>query len=708
MGILLLLSCLSPCQSDPEAHRIQSFIENLRSEDPAVREAARSALLGIGRSAVPALERAALHPEPDVALSARQLLRSIRYKGFFTDNLRRKHPTLQARLEAGTPNESTRAFLALAEGPKTVCPRDLQGLLVPALEGADDRERRRICESIGRWRLYAAAPVCGELLDNPDRDVRLAAMAAIRDLHARRFIPKIRRIVDEDDTKIGPDHELGALRILADLGAKELIPRFEQLLDHESEGVRHQALNSLLTLGALETAPTIARLMLHPDHSDQRPIRSILLRTLADWSAPQAVPFLEQEIKRLSASSTDSELCDLADAWVMLSRYQGKVTVPELLRALLEVPEAPQANADEIARRRLRDAVLRHAVPQDAPSFIPLLSNKLPDVRECGLYLISRVPPPEVGALARRSLSDTDPQVIAAAVSALAELGVREAIGDIALLLDNPWNRWNAAAALGRLNAQDQGNSLEKLLDLELGHPYGYGVVIEALARMGRGSSVPRIVPFLGKAEVRMSAAMALGELGDKNAIPALAKCFGGPARSWEVACVADALERLDARESGVVLKEYLQHDDPERRYQAAAALCRLGVRAGAPAVMDWGEDRGALNALRSPALWKKLAGIPFQGNVEGTRQEILEAVARQAGLTIERPESFPAARYWSSMPLRRFGGRLPFVRLSGILLRVMQEGPWDVVLEGDRLRLIPHEEADRFWRSWWAEKGKE
>ena len=117
-----------------------------------------------------------------------------------------------------------------------------------------------------------------------------------------------------------------------------------------------------------------------------------------------------------------------------------------------------------------------------------------------------------------------DRSLVMRAVDALVKMRSPAAADSIALLLGRPdsWIRIAAAHAMGELGGPKAVDRLVAVLD-----DTSYSVVDAALVGLGRlraVSAYDRIVPLLESdiPHVRKHAAMALGELGDRRAVPAV------------------------------------------------------------------------------------------------------------------------------------------------------------------------------------------
>ena len=82
----------------------------------------------------------------------------------------------------------------------------------------------------------------------------------------------------------------------------------------------------------------------------------------------------------------------------------------------------------------------------------------------------------------------------------------------------------------------------------------------------------------------RYNAACALGELGDKSAIPALVEALASPSNSVRE-CVVSSLGDLDAVVAVPHIEKLLGDPSPDARANAAYALAQLGAIKSIPAI---------------------------------------------------------------------------------------------------------------------------
>jgi hypothetical protein len=205
---------------------------------------------------------------------------------------------------------------------------------------------------------------------------------------------------------------------------------------------------------------------------------------------------------------------------------------------------------DALARARLGDA---SAVPE----LVPLLSATRADVRAAAARALGELN----ASSARNVLStlrerDADADVRAEAAIAVLRLGADEAAPQVATLLpaagSAPDERARRAALALAARGDKSGAAvlLATALDAGLDEPLRLAA-IRALASAGGKAESAGLVPLLDEVRLRSEVAAALGGIGDRSAVAALAR----------------ALE---------------QDRYPESRHAEAAALIALGARARA------------------------------------------------------------------------------------------------------------------------------
>jgi hypothetical protein len=165
--------------------------------------------------------------------------------------------------------------------------------------------------------------------------------------------------------------------------------------------------------------------------------------------------------------------------------------------------------------------------------------------------------------------------------------------------------------------------------------------------------------------------------------------------------------------EAGIApLRKMLGTGGEYLRWTAADSLCSLGVREAAPAAIEevrwsfWQSWLLSLNALRSPAAWKKLGETPSKVDLSGTTAEVLVRLGQEAGMSVEIiPPALPEPRWWLTARVRRrtlvFSAPAASPSVRDVLECVLAYGWFDAILDGDKIRILGRLEAQRDWEAW-------
>ena len=272
-------------------------------------------------------------------------------------------------------------------------------------------------------------------------------------------------------------------------------------------------------------------------------------------------------------------------------------------------------------------------------------------------------------------------------------------------LLRDPHSRVRCAAAAA-LGASGSGEAVAPLVACLEDHEYPVrAAAAQALAELKALEAIPALIDLLDDpvVSVRSNAVTALQSLRATEAVPALLKRLRVEA-STLIRGILAALSALDAKEAIPDVACALDETDSFQRHAAAGCLCALGDRRGAPLVLAQLDRLNALNALRNPRLWQRLAGSKVEKDFKGTRRVLLERAARAIGLPIEWSDSLNDQDRDSldgQIEIPTCGGRATYLDA----LRTAY-GPY-VVLEDDRVRVISIDHASGFWKSWWEKEGR-
>jgi HEAT repeat protein len=388
------------------------------------------------------------------------------------------------------------------------------------------------------------------------------------------------------------------------------------------------------------------------------------------------------------------------------------------------------------------------------PELPKLLRDKEYRVRSLAAMALGRLGAKETVPEIARLLTDGSGEVRKGAVEALGYLGVRETIPEVVKLLGDGEARVRSEAvdALGRLGAKETAPEIVMLL--KDGDAVVRRVSLNALANLGARSAAPEIAKVLedGEAEIRTTAVHALRKLGARETAPGIAKLLtdeSADVRCWTVYALgqldaketapaiaklltdvdvtiriwgAQALGKMGAKETAPELRKLLTDGEARVRYSAASSLCRFGLRDGTPVFL---KDEGALsqgslrevgyvglgnlNAIRQPEVWSRLERTPLNRDLKGTLQEVAEGLARETGLSVVIAAEVKAGKTYE---VRRHG-RPGTSLLEGLELFINNGqydktyGKFEVILEPDRIRILPRGEALSFWLAWWRGEEK-
>ncbi len=308
---LALLLALARAQEDPAA-----LVERLGSDSVVERAGVQRRLLALGKAAVPAIEAALRHPDPEVASRARRLLDLIAIRRLLTPSLLEAMPGVEERLLRDGQRAWTEVLLEALEweGGKRRYPgigrADLSGLAERAVRGATSPvDRREVCVAARRWALSGAAPALVELLEDPVGDVRYNASEALAAIGARDQVARILPFLRHD----AADVRAVAASCLSSLGARASAKEVAALLQDREAHVVHEALWSLRRLGAPEAVPAVRPFLAH-DRTTLRRAAAEALAAMDDRGSIPRIrdllaedPFLEEEAMEALAALQDAE-----------------------------------------------------------------------------------------------------------------------------------------------------------------------------------------------------------------------------------------------------------------------------------------------------------------------------------------------------------------------------------------------------------------
>jgi len=508
---------------------------------------------------------------------------------------------------------------------------------------------------------------------------------------------------------------------------------------------------SLFLCGAQEEASRQARRLVERLRSDRVEDRDEAARML-EKLGPAALPYLDK-----AQNDSDLDVQTLAGNTAKVIRTAEKLSTR--LKAALPGAERRlafgdggtwtqvffEATAEDEGKRRYPILTMDDLEPLALPAVRGAKDAKEKTsvcwrVKRWGL----RSAIPGLGDL----LKDEERSVRADAVRVLGCLGARESVPAILPLLEDSdlSTSSSAAWALARLDARDSLPEVARLLQ-----DHRQSVRLRALETLPLldakewTSSVARLLED-EDGTVRGVAAQTLAELQAWEAIPAIAKRLDDK-NDYARRAAVEALGKLEAKEFRQALVPLLANSCRFMRKRAALSLCELGGLEGIPVVLKEAgkaEVRGlaagsigtldaeseplfeykldfmlnSLNAVRQPEAWRSLRRARVTADLKGSREEVLERAAGSAGLTIEwQSASCCEESRWREEPVEIWschGRKTVFEVLEDILNEpyrafiedtIHKDGIYRIVLDGNRLRFLPRDEALKLWRAWWRQQ---
>jgi HEAT repeat protein len=634
--------------------------EAIRGSDPFLRKGAMTLVEALDLpEALPDLLPLLQDPDPELRCEAIETITCF--------NGRETLGAILARIE--DDSGKIRAVAA-----RRACDLGSRDEVLPFLNRAIEKTGidKALVSALARIRTRADVPRFMEALRHPDQDVRDTALRSLAALRDKSALSAILPLLEEQD----PELRFAAIRTLDALEAPEAIPAFRHALLDPDGDIRTAAIRALVTLRAPNVAPDLERFL---DQEDVG-VRRVAAHALGQVGSRSAIPRLREALE-------DPDFVVRQGA----ARALGLLGAREALPELLELLRRSEANGD--SHDGVVEALATLGAREALPDLLRLLLHQIRAQQDPGAVVegLRRLDPAAAGAALIRFLDQGvfTPQYIDAAlqrlyrhdrdyrghcyggppptpqrlaIQALIDLGCREAIPTLRRLAreDEESVRGEAIQGLCALSGPDSAAELIPLLSTA---PDGAKTAVMArLELLGCRDALPALRPFLRDRNpmLRLSAAVAGAHLGGPEFHPELRPLLDDP---------------LLFVRTGV-----------------AGALCRNGDRSGLPLLMQLGSQLESLNALRAPAAWQRLATRPLPGPLRGDVRQVLAAIAKDAGLSLELPEDFDSRERDQQFSPDRFPSVLD-------LLLHLDDATF--VLEKDRLRFLPRGDAWKFWEAW-------
>ncbi len=476
--------------------------------------------------------------------------------------------------------------------------------IIAQLNSKDEGLRRESVRLLGERRDSRAVDILTDLIRDDDLAIRDAAVNALMDIGGEEAAGAVMPLLYDEDAAI----RNMSIEILEGIG-KEAVEKVSSLLNEDDEDVLKFAVDILGNIGNPDLAPLLTPLLGHKNPN----VRSATAITLGKIKSSQAVKDI-------------IPLLDDKDEWVRFSALEalGSLGTPDLVDRLLDV-----VKRDGISKIAALDALSNLAAPSDAKKVLsvvssPEVSTVLPVetiVRFVEKYSCSidesyskAFLDTLVGRLSDMDLDERrnalrgiillkDPSAIdglmhfAVAVDeadeetskllreALVTVGTSGAL--IKRLKSNISSMSIFIDALGEMGDSSVVHDLKSLIDMV--DRDTKKILLKSLEKIGKASSFDTISDALRDKDghVRKIAAVSLGEIGERRAIPLLHEAIlKEPFRDVQEA-MADVLSDFKGEEVEEVFISLLGSEKPALRVIALHCLGRLQVERAREAVIN-------------------------------------------------------------------------------------------------------------------------
>ena len=717
--------------------------------DPAAAADARSAALATlaGAKALPTqAELAKLLAEPNLEV----ILAAVRALAPTAPDLVREFvPRLLL-------DDDLRSYSNTWELADLISPKELGPFLLKAL-AESKRSSWYVRQAIVRNKMVSIIPGLKAMISEDDPVLASAAIGTLADLGAKEIRPDLLKLLDSSESEIrraamealiaiglGPDVDvvrqktrdedsdvrLSATLALRRSAAKESVAEFVERLDDESSDVAENSAKALLELGRREVIPKMVEWLPRRDRYQRPETAGSVLAILQPDAAEAAV----------LAMLDHRDSYERSRGATALEKFGLKKHVRRLL-PLLSIDEANDEAVDAI-------------VLLDARELIPDLERFLSDPesvwRSAALAALIGLGSAESVASIRKLLDDPDLEIRRTAAIWLGMSKDAESLPRLVSMLGHPVHdlRIAAAAALGNLGDPSAADALmsaaekpelgifetclralgklravqtaPRLLEILRKKESGAFSAGEVLASLGVKEAIPDLIQFLDHDWLAEYAAKELAKMGAVEAIPAIRKRMDVKGRENDFLDFAGAL--ADLGDSSTLVKAL---ESENYSYPAAVELCARGDRRGVPEILSrdgsWhlgGTLPAELNAVRNPRAWKALEMKTRFDRLRGSRLRVLERIGDLAGKKIrwESGTTFDQKAWFHEWEYA--GSPLYESTLLSLLREATDESrdyyschggrfkpQFAFILEEDSIRILPVEDALKFWKEWWADE---
>lgn len=241
-------------------------------------------------------------------------------------------------------------------------------LVIAALRDRSPLVRREAVTSVGRLELAASVPVVVELLNDPDDDVRNAALACLQSLSRidRAAVEEVAHHLAESES---PEQRRDAAILIAAMGDAM---RLSLLTKDENPGVRQASVAALGRLKCTDAAGTLKIALADEDPE----VRVAAAEALGELGTPENLQALEL------ALSDD-------DPWVRCAALGSIVSIAPSGQGM-ELVRRMSGDTSEPVVFRCLELLERYGTPQAAALISSLAASSNPDIAEMAQMILSK------------------------------------------------------------------------------------------------------------------------------------------------------------------------------------------------------------------------------------------------------------------------------------------------------------------------------
>lgn len=577
--------------------------------------------------------------------------------------------------------------------------------------------RSNAADTIGALGLKAYAKDLVPLLADDEGDLHWEVADALFMLEAREQAPKVLPFLRHGS----PGVRENAVRLLGQLEIRSAVSAVAKLLDDPNRSVRVETLRTLGKLGAAAYADRVA-----PYLGDDDPeVRTIAVTALGHMKAKRLAdrmaPLLEDSEtkvrlaatyavgtlrlpahgKGLAARLKDSD-AEVREAAVTVLGWLGDPAyVEEVAVCLDDESESVQIGAVETLAELGAKAY--------AARMVPFLSHSLYTYRLAALESIRKLDAWELSGKLLPLIGDPVDSVQYRAVEALGALGVGHGEGLIPFLEDQDFVvQLRVSVELEKVASE---GVLEKIHPL-LKHPRVNVRLMAACVVCGRATAdqADVLLPLLKDSDsnIRIHAFEALGRVGSREHLPKLRSGLEDEeelVRLYAAVGLSVAESRLlseEGRKRAAARLENLLLVEiaPERRVKTALlSLGRMDRAAQLRFLESYGEDPEEISPLTD--LMDAVARV-HEPDAYGRLDRMLLAEKRVATWEDLRTLLSGAGLHLDVADDEFFRRRLPAgtrITVRQTLLRCFDDGRANIVLDGNRVRILSRLDALKHWK---------